>query len=114
MLFARPGLAALRQRYHRAGLVLPAQPWHQSFFARRPGPIDRVAVVPIYPGVYVTPGGKESWVEQDAFFRAMKHERFDLAIQLHGGGRYSNPLVRPLDAHMTIGTRTPDTAPLDR
>jgi ADP-heptose:LPS heptosyltransferase len=44
----------------------------------------------------------------------MQREDFDLAFQLHGGGRHSNPFVRRLGARVTIGTRTPDAAPLDR
>jgi ADP-heptose:LPS heptosyltransferase len=35
-------------------------------------------------------------------------------VQLHGGGRYSNPLVRRLGAKTTVGLRTPDAVPLDR
>lgn len=33
MMFALPGLDALRQTYPSDELVLLAQPWHQSFFA---------------------------------------------------------------------------------
>jgi ADP-heptose:LPS heptosyltransferase len=44
----------------------------------------------------------------------MHEARFDLAVQLHGGGRYSNPFIRRLGARLTIGMRTPDAEPLDR
>jgi ADP-heptose:LPS heptosyltransferase len=44
----------------------------------------------------------------------MHTERFDLAVQLHGGGRHSNPFVRRLGARVTAGSRTPDAPPLDR
>jgi ADP-heptose:LPS heptosyltransferase len=44
----------------------------------------------------------------------MAGERFDLALQLHGGGRYSNPFVRRLRAALTVGLRAPDAEPLDR
>src|SRR5207248_3041051 len=50
----------------------------------------------------------------ERFFDAMVRERFDLAIQLHGGGRHSNPFVLRLGAGMTAGLKTPDAPPLDR
>ena len=50
----------------------------------------------------------------ERFFAAMRAERFDLALQLHGGGRFSNPFVRRLGARVTAGSRTPDAEPLDR
>ena len=52
--------------------------------------------------------------EVDRFFARMRAERFDLAVQLHGGGRHSNLFVRRLGARVTAGSRTPDAPPLDR
>src|SRR5690606_12744344 len=48
------------------------------------------------------------------FLTAAAQERFDLAIQMHGGGKNSNPLVDALGARVTAGLRTPDAPPLDR
>ncbi|WP_311380583.1 glycosyltransferase family 9 protein [Arthrobacter sp. ISL-69] len=50
----------------------------------------------------------------DKFFAEMRRESFDLALQLHGGGRYSNPFLLQLGARHTVGTRTPDSVPLER
>jgi len=50
-VFSIPALAALRRTYPDAEIVLLGKPWHAAFLAGRPGPIDRVAVVPDYPGV---------------------------------------------------------------
>ena len=44
----------------------------------------------------------------------MRARRFDLAVQVHGGGRYSNPFLLRLGARHTVGTRTPDAAELER
>jgi ADP-heptose:LPS heptosyltransferase len=44
----------------------------------------------------------------------MREERFDLALQMHGGGGYSNPFVRRLGARVTAGARATDAPPLDR
>jgi ADP-heptose:LPS heptosyltransferase len=44
----------------------------------------------------------------------MHAEGFDLALQMHGGGRNSNPIVLGLGAHLTAGMKTPDAPALDR
>lgn len=44
----------------------------------------------------------------------MRGRAFDLALQMHGGGRYSNPFLLRLGARVTAGSQTPDAAPLHR
>jgi ADP-heptose:LPS heptosyltransferase len=44
----------------------------------------------------------------------MVQERFDLAIQLHGGGDHSNPFIQRLGARLTVGLKAPHAIPLDR
>lgn len=114
-LVAVPALEALRAAYPDAEVVLLGTPLHAELLAGRPGPVDRVAVVPPSPGVR-DPGADaeaDRWA-LEAFFAAMVAERFDLAVQLHGGGRWSNPFLRRLGARLTVGLRTPDAALLDR
>lgn len=116
-IFILPALEALRAAYPQAEIVLLAKNWHARFLKGRPGPVDRVIVVPPYGGVSEepdTPGIAEHSAELECFFEAMTRERFDLALQMHGGGRYSNPFVLRLGARMTVGLKTPDAAPLDR
>jgi ADP-heptose:LPS heptosyltransferase len=50
----------------------------------------------------------------EEFFQRMRRRDFDLAVQLHGGGRYSNPFLNRLGAAHTVGMRTPDTALVER
>ena len=43
----------------------------------------------------------------------MKQQQFDIAFQMHGGGRNSNPFVLKLGARLTVGYNTSDSALLD-
>lgn len=113
-LFMLPALEALRNTYPEAEIVLLAKKWHAAFLEDRPGPIDRVIVVPPCEGVGLEPGQQENPDELAQFFAEMKREHFDIAIQLHGGGHYSNPFVLKLGARMTVGLKAQDAAPLDR
>ena len=116
-IFALPALEALRAAYPQAEIVLLAKAWHAAFLKDRPGPVDRVIVIPPYRGVSVGHNDSniaEDPAEQKHFFACMHRERFDLAIQIHGGGRHSNPFLLRLGAQMTIGLKTPDAAPPDR
>lgn len=111
--FAEPALAALRARFPQAEIVLLGRPLHQRLLRDRPGPIDRVVTIPDCPGVGVDPERPADVAGLDDFFAVMNAERFDLAVQLHGGGRYSNPFTRRLGARYTIGLRAADAEPLD-
>src|SRR5690348_1718880 len=101
-IFALPALDALRAAYPAAEIVLLGAPWHAQFLTGRPGPVDRVIALPPLP------------VTDPAFLAALRAERFDMAVQLHGGGRHSNRLVADLGARVTAGLRAEDAPPLDR
>lgn len=113
-MFSLPALAALRCAYPSAEIVLLGKQWHAEFLAGRPGPVDRVVAVPASRGVNGEPDGEEDPEELDRFFHAMQQESFDVAIQMHGGGRHSNPFARRLGARLTVGMKTPDAVALDR
>lgn len=113
LIFALPALTALRAAYPAAEIVYIGKPLHKAFFAGRPGPVDWVVVAPISRGVREEPGCAEDPDKLAAFFERMQEEKFDLALQIHGGGRNSNPFVLKLGARLTAGTRTPDAPMLD-
>lgn len=113
-VFALPALTTLRAAYPTAEIVYLGQPWHTAFLAGRPGPWDRAIAVPPSRGVYDEPDVSEDAAELDRFFEAMQAERFDLAVQMHGGGRYSNPFTRRLGARLAVGPQAADAEPLDR
>ncbi|RGC68330.1 ADP-heptose--LPS heptosyltransferase 2 [Micromonospora sp. MW-13] len=112
-IFVLPALEALRAAYPGAEIVLLGAPWHAKLWRDRPGPVDRVLVVPPAPGIRAPdPGEPES--SMDDFVAVARAERFDLALQLHGGGGNSNPVVAGLGARVTAGLRAEDAPPLDR
>jgi ADP-heptose:LPS heptosyltransferase len=112
-LVSLPAIQALRAAYPAAELVLLGAGWHAGFLAGRPGPVDRCLAVPPTAGVRDDrPPAPAAEVER--FFARMRAEQFDLAVQLQGGGRHSNPFVRRLGARVTAGSRTAAAAALDR
>jgi ADP-heptose:LPS heptosyltransferase len=112
-LVSLPALEALRAAYPAAELVLLGAGWHAGFLAGRPGPVDRCLAVPPTAGVRDDrPPAPAATI--DRFFDRMRAERFDLAVQLHGGGRHSNPFVRRLGARVTAGSQAPNAPALDR
>ncbi|HEX2259509.1 MAG TPA: glycosyltransferase family 9 protein [Actinomycetota bacterium] len=111
LMFALPALSSLRNAYPQAEIVLLGEPWHQDFLLNRPGPVNRV--VPVPGGLGAVHRG-EDFPAQEQFFEQMRAERFDVAIQLFGGGRHSNPFILRLGAGLTVGAKAPESAPLDR
>jgi ADP-heptose:LPS heptosyltransferase len=110
-VFSLPALYSLKAAYPGAELTLMGAPWHARALSGRPGPVDHVAVVPSMPGLRdgdCAPG------ELDAFLRWAAAEGFEIALQMHGGGRSSNPFVTALGARVTAGLRAPDASGLDR
>src|SRR5437667_7394301 len=61
LTFALPALEALCAAYPGAELVLLGQEWHARFLEGRPGPVDRVVVVPPYRGVSLPDTNLGTW-----------------------------------------------------
>jgi ADP-heptose:LPS heptosyltransferase len=108
-----PALDALRAAYPDAEILLLCAPIHAELMTDRPGPVDRVLVVPCTRGIREpAPWEAVDEAEIAAFLAGLPP--IDLALQLHGGGGYSNPFVRRLGARVTAGLRAPEAPPLDR
>jgi ADP-heptose:LPS heptosyltransferase len=112
-LVSLPAIQALCAAYPAAELVLLGAGWHAGFLTGRPGPVDRCLAVPPTVGVR-DDRPPASAAEVERFFARMRAERFDLAVQLQGGGRHSNPFLCRLGARVTAGSRAPDAPALDR
>ncbi|HEX7634157.1 MAG TPA: glycosyltransferase family 9 protein, partial [Noviherbaspirillum sp.] len=113
-VFALPALHALRNAYPDARISYIGKPWHAGFLRNRPGPVDRAVVMPPVPGIGAASDANVDTASVQAFMRAMQEEEFDLAFQLYGGGRYSNPFIKRFGARLTIGLKAADAEPLDR
>lgn len=111
VLFAVPAMRAMAETYPEAEITLLGTPLHAALFEGRPGPVHRVEVLPYAEGVRPGPGDPVACAQ---FVARMREYRFDLAVQVHGGGRWSNPFLLELGARHTVGTRTPDATALER
>ncbi|MFW2513375.1 glycosyltransferase family 9 protein [Demequina sp. SO4-13] len=102
LMFAMPALAALRRAYPQAEIILLGTAVHRELLAGRAGPVDEVVVMP------------EDDPDRSRVCEEIAARGVDVAVQMHGGGRHSNPVVRSLQARVTVGQRTPDALSLDR
>lgn len=112
-LFSLPALEAVKRRYPDAELVYLGTGWHRAFISGRPGPVDRVIAIPKCRGMPHETDRVQSEAEVAAFFEAMRDERFDVALQIHGGGGNSNPFTAKLGAALSVGLQADGAPPLD-
>ena len=87
-VFALPCLHALKAAYPDAHIDYLGLRWHAEFLAQRPGPVDEVHIVPPCPGIGLPPDEPHDAEAVEAFVSEMRAMRFDLALQVYGGGRY--------------------------
>ncbi|WP_022882865.1 glycosyltransferase family 9 protein [Gryllotalpicola ginsengisoli] len=109
VLFAVPALFALHAAYPEAEITVLSGPSGDVLADRLPFPV-RLERLPHTPGVYDGEGPEPA----EEFFARWQAMPPDLAVQLHGGGRNSNPFLLRLGARHTVGTATPDAARLER
>lgn len=100
MLCSVPALRALRQALPHAHITLIGLPNATGFVQRFSRYLDDLMV---FPGL---PGMPEQAAREDAlpaFYAQARARRFDLAIQLHGSGGLTNPIVQQLGARHCAG-----------
>lgn len=116
LFFALPAITALSRTYPRAHITLLGTPIHRELLAGRPGPVHEVVVLPHAEGVRPRPASQSADDAADIarFQERLRARSFDLAVQVHGGGRNSNAFLLELGARHTIGTATPDAPQLER
>ncbi len=112
-LFATPALRALGKGFPQAEITYLTSGLLRDFVAGRYPYLHRVEAIPPYPGLYRPRPEEMSQETAEAFFARMRAERFDLAIQMHGGGAESNPFVAALGARHTLGLRAENASPLE-
>lgn len=100
LLVAVPALRALRGRFPHAEITLIGLPWAREFAQRFQQYIDRFVEFAGYPGIDELPVNAQ---HTERFIADQQNYRYDLAIQMHGSGRTSNPFVNELGARIVVG-----------
>ena len=121
LVFTLPALEALRARFPVAEITLIGEPWLAGLVLGRravdggPALVDRHVPLPAAASAWLAGRGgpADARASQDVASEVAARAP-DLAIQLNGGGRHSNPFLTSLGAAVTVGLRAPDAPPLDR
>jgi ADP-heptose:LPS heptosyltransferase len=115
LLFAMPAMDALAAAYPDAELILLGSPVHAELLRGRASSVSRVEVLPVARGVREVPGERPDAARIADFHGRVRHGGpLDLGVQLHGGGRNSNPFLLALDPRHSVGTATEDAPQLER
>lgn len=104
LLCVVPALRALRAAHPRAGIALIGLPWARGFAARFRSYIDELIEFPGFPDMPERDCGP---AEVRAFLGAAQKRGFDLVLQMHGDGRFTNRLVSLMGAAATAGFHAP-------
>lgn len=104
MLCLVPALRALRAARPGAHITLIGLPAMRWFVARFGAYLDDLMPFPGWPGLVEQPVDARRTA---AFLTAMQRTGFDLALQMHGSGGITNPLVMLLGARHAAGFYEP-------
>lgn len=109
-VFALPCLWSLRAAYPSARIVYVGLGWHSEFLSKGRTPVDEVLVLPRCAGINAHVD--DPMLAQ--FIESIRNRSFDIALQVYGGGRIANPLVKRFGARSTIGLHTQGAPALDQ
>jgi len=104
-LCAVPALRALRAAYPATHITLIGLPQTAALVARFRREVDSFVAFPGYPGLTEQPPPDPRAVV--SFLAASRAQGWDLAIQMHGSGGLTNPIVGLLGAKVTAGYYVP-------
>lgn len=102
-----PALRAFRKALPHTEITLVAMPLVEDL-ARRSPHANRFVPFPGFPGMAEQFFDARRTLD---FFRKMQAEQFDLAVQVHGSGVYSNPFTLMLGARASAGFIRPGDPP---
>lgn len=107
LLCAVPFFRALRRAWPAAEVTLIGLPWARAF-VRRCSYLDRFVTFPGFPGLWPRPVRPDRVL---AGLRALQARRFDLVVNLHGGGLVSTIFCVLLGGRRTVGLYQRPEAP---
>ena len=100
LLCAIPAFRALRVAFPDSRITLVGLPWAHALAARFMHYLDDFAA---FPGAPELPEQAADVAALPGFFADMRSRHFDLAVQMHGSGLYTNGIVDRFEAARTVG-----------
>ena len=100
MLCSIPAIRGVRNAFPSAHIALAGHPQMGLLFSRYKHYIDEFIPFAGFPGMPESPPNPLGVWET---IRDIQNKRFDMAIQLHGSGELSNPLISLFNAKSSIG-----------
>jgi ADP-heptose:LPS heptosyltransferase len=104
LLCTVPAFRALRSAFPQARISLIGLPWAADFVSRFSHYLDDFIEFPGWPGL---PEREPNPLQIPGFLHEIQSQHFGLALQMHGSGVVTNPLVALFGAQETAGFYQP-------